>query len=118
MADKHNCSRSEEFGMLKETVQILKDKVMGNGKDGLDVTVPILSQSVLQLTEEVLPDLRTAISGFTTFMTEAKAEEKAEEKAKAEKERREDKRKIRNRWILTSTLTVLAILTTWLIATR
>ncbi len=114
----HQCIRSEEIGVLKETVQILKDKVMGNGKVGLDITVPILESSVTQLTEEVLPDLRTAISGFTTFMTESRLEEVAREKAKISREKLHERRRTRNRWLLTSTLTILAIITTWLIATR
>jgi len=104
MGGEHQCHKAKEFGELEAVVAILKDKVMGNGKDGLDVQVPLLSQNVEQL-NEILPDLKTAMSASVQFQDGIKTEEK-----------RKNRIKDRNRWFITTLLAILALLSGYIIA--
>jgi hypothetical protein len=64
------CRKEKEIAEMHTDLRHIKRVVMGNGKDGLDTTVPILSDNVETLKEETIPALRQGISAFLKFMNE------------------------------------------------
>ena len=82
------CLKEGEISSLQADVKTLKKIVMGNGQEGLLVSVPKLAQNVEDLSTNI-KDLRTGVSGLIKF----------QENIQGEKEGKSEIRK-RNRWII------------------
>jgi len=93
------CRKEREIGEIHTDLKTIKTIVMGNGKEGLNVSVPILSQNVEKLDGSV-GDLKTTLSGFVKF----------QENQEGQHEGRVEARR-RSRWIIGTLITVLTALT-------
>ena len=71
MRETHSgyCRKEKEIAEMYTDLRTVKKAVMGNGK-GLNVTVPLLSQTVGKLEEETIPSLQKGISAFLKFQNE------------------------------------------------
>lgn len=77
------CSKEAEIAQIQTDLKLVKKAVMGNGKDGLIVTVPVLSQNVSEL-KDTVGELRTGLSGFLKYQQS----EEGKDIAKREEKRR------------------------------
>ena len=82
----HKCNKEAEIGQIQANLEIIKNVVMGNGKEGLSTTVPVLCEQVRDLREEMKEDrqtrdeLKTAVRGLLKYENEQKAKEDAIDK--------------------------------------
>jgi len=60
------CRKEKEIAEIYTDLKTVKKAVMGNGKDGLIITVPVLSQTVEKL-DETVGGLQKGLSGFLRF---------------------------------------------------
>jgi len=66
MAEKYPCSKEAEIAEIHTELKMIKTAVMGNGKEGLIIEVPRLSQATEQL-NEICVGLQTGMSGFLKY---------------------------------------------------
>jgi len=99
------CRKEGEISEIHADLKTVKKYVMGNGKDGLIVTVPQLSQNVEQLTKAT-DDFKTTLSGFIKFQQEQVGKKKGIDESKR-----------RSRWIIGLLVTALLVITGALITT-
>jgi len=69
MGTEQSSLQNRKIGQLEADVNLLKRAVMGNGKEGLIVTVPLLSHSVEKLSGSV-EGLKTGVRSFLRFQQE------------------------------------------------
>ena len=83
MGNEHSrfCRKEKEIAEMHADVQMIKKIVMGNGQEGLAVSVPKLSLNVDKLGKSV-DGLKTGVNGFLKYQQaqEGKAEGKSEVK--------------------------------------
>lgn len=91
MGETHSgyCRKEKEIAEMHTDLQTIKKIVMGNGQEGLSVSVPKLAQNVDRLGKSV-DGLKTGVNGFLRFQQEQ------EGKADGKNEIRR-----RTRWIIT-----------------
>jgi len=94
---KHSayCRKEGEIAEIHADLNTLKKIVMGNGQEGLAMSVPKLSQNVNELSSSA-KDLRTAVSGLLKFQEGMQGEQKGKSELRK-----------RNRWIIGILITAL-----------
>lgn len=63
---EHNCTQEARIAEIQTDTRRLVKIIDGNGREGLAVTVPILSGKIDTLIEEI-GELRTVVSGLARF---------------------------------------------------
>ena len=108
MADEHGpyCRKEKEIAEMHTDLQLVKKVVMGNGNEGLIVTVPKLAQSVDRLNDESIPDLKRGINGFVKYQQSQEGKQAGTEETKK-----------RNRWVIGILITALLMVAGALVAT-
>ena len=102
--DKY-CTKAEEIAQMQTDLEAVKKAVMGNGKDGLIVTVPLLSQSVMEL-KETTGDLKTGVNGFLKYQQTMEGKQGAKEEMRK-----------RTRWLVGILISIMILLAGGLVTT-
>lgn len=76
----HECSKSADIALIKQSVDKMDHVINGNGKKGLRDEVTILSEATTGLRAD-LNDFRVTLSAMQRFMTEIQTEKLEKEKA-------------------------------------
>ncbi len=105
MEEKY-CRKEKEIAEMHTTLQQVKKVVMGNGNEGLIVSVPKLAQTVETLNSESIPDLKTAMNGFVKYQQEQEGRHEGKSEMKK-----------RNRWLIGILVGVILAMTGGLIGT-
>lgn len=92
------CRKEKEIAEIHADLQTIKKIVMGNGQEGLSVSVPKLAQNVARLGQSV-DGLKTGVSGFLQYQQE----QEGKQSARIELSRR-------NRWIIGLLVGVIIVL--------
>lgn len=80
----HNCIKEAEIAEIHTDLKNIKRVVMGNGREGLNTTVPVLAEQVKDLRVELSEDrevrqqIKTSLSGVLKFQEEEQARRQIE----------------------------------------